>query len=86
MVVATYANELSEEGFTCLAFDPGHVQTDMGGESVRSSLTHHVHSHTKTLETDRTRPTHYVSAGPLEGPREYQEHDRPDRKRLRRKR
>jgi len=35
MVVATYANELSEEGFACLAFDPGHVQTDMGGESVR---------------------------------------------------
>jgi hypothetical protein len=40
MVVATYANELSEEGFTCLAFDPGHVQTDMGGEAVRPPAIH----------------------------------------------
>ncbi|KAH8084270.1 hypothetical protein HD553DRAFT_350472 [Filobasidium floriforme] len=31
MVVALYSVELSDEGFTCLAFDPGHVQTDMGG-------------------------------------------------------
>lgn len=34
MVVAIYSVELSDEGFTCLAFDPGHVQTDMGGPSV----------------------------------------------------
>jgi hypothetical protein len=34
MVVALYSVELSDEGFTCLAFDPGHVQTDMGGGHV----------------------------------------------------
>ena len=82
MVVATYANELSEEGFTCLAFDPGHVQTDMGGESVRP-LPILFQSASHTLNLNLCFPQILNLLGPFESPREHQEHDRQDRRRFR---
>jgi hypothetical protein len=91
MVVALYSVELSDEGFTCLAFDPGHVQTDMGGGHVSPPYfpIAQVHEADGTLTTPLSTsfcPFHRddlqtrlsLTIGPSDTPREHQEHDRQD--------
>lgn len=87
MVVALYSVELSDEGFTCLAFDPGHVQTDMGGGHVSPRppitwlclLVYETLMFTlSTFPGPRTIAKFLIIAGPLDTPRKHQEHDRQD--------
>ena len=36
MALRTFAGELQEEKFTCIAMSPGHVYTDMGSSGGRN--------------------------------------------------